>query len=274
MVRVRDGGVHSLVKYHSKSRIVVAAVGGLIASASLLGAQPSARATDTLPFGDGERLTFVIHTTKFGNVGKAVMALTGPVDVRGVETSVASFDASAGIAFLKGKDATQSWIDLNRMTSLRYEKTEHRPFSSARDSVEIYPDLRHWEAARGDSGTTASDVPLDELSFIYFLRTVTLLPDSIYSFDRHYDKRRLPTTVRVVKHEMLTTPLGSFNTVEYEMHVVDARDYKEHGVLFLWISEDRCRLPVRIESVLPLLGNGIMTLQTAATPNCHYAETK
>jgi hypothetical protein len=274
MVRTRVAGLPSWVNSYGKNWIVAAAVGGLIGSASLSGAQPSARATDTLPFGDGERLTFLIHTTKFGNVGKAVMTLTGPVEVRGVETSVASFDASAGIAFLKGKDATQSWIDLSRMTSLRYEKIEHRPFSSARDSVEIYPDLHHWEAARGDSGTTMSDVPLDELSFIYFLRTVTLLPDSIYSFDRHYDKRRLPTTVRVVKHETLSTPLGPFNTVEYEMHVVDARDYKEHGVLFLWISDDRCHLPVRIESVMPLLGNGIMTLQTATTPNCHYAETK
>ncbi len=257
-----------------KTRVICAVIGGLIACASLSAAQPVAHPRDSLPFGNGERLSFVIHTSKFGNVGKAVMALNGPVEVRGVETSVASFDANAGIAFLKGKDATQSWIDLNRMASLRYEKIEHRPFSSARDSVEIYPDLHYWQATRGDSGTTTSDNPLDELSFIYFLRTVTLLPDSIYSFDRHYDKRRLPTTVRIVKHETLTTPLGPFNTVEYEMHVVDARDYKEHGVLFLWISDDRCHLPVRIESVMPLLGNGIMTIQTAVTPNCHYPESK
>ncbi len=266
--------LHSCVNSRRKNWIVVAAVCGLIGSASLSGAQPSARATDTLPFGDGERLTFLIHTAKFGNVGKAVMTLTGPVDVRGVETSLASFDASAGVLLLKGKDVTKSWIDLSRMTALRYQKTERRPFSSARDSVEIYPDLHLWQAAPGDSGTTVSDAPLDELSFIYFLRTVTLVPDSIYSFDRHYDKRRLPTTVRVVKHETLITPLGPFNTVEYEMHVVDARDYKEHGVLYLWISDDRCHLPVRIESVMPVLGNGIMTLQTATTPNCHYTETK
>jgi hypothetical protein len=232
------------------------------------------RPAAALPFGDGERLTFVIRTKKFGKVGSAVMSLTGPVDIRGVETMLASFDASAGIAFLKGSDATRSWIDLARMTSLRYEKRERRPFSSANDSVEIFPDLHLWQAAHGDAGTTASSVPLDELSFIYFLRTLTLEPDSVYSFDRHYDKRRLPTTVRVVKRESIKTPVGEFSTVEYEMRVVDARDYKDHGLLYFWISEDPCRLPVRIESVMPLLGNGIMTLQTATTPNCHYAESK
>jgi hypothetical protein len=286
MVRGRAGGVHSCVNSHRKNWLVGVAFAGVTVCASLSGAQPSvhavplsgahssARATDSLPFGDGERLTFLIHTAKFGNVGKAVMTLAGPVDVRGVETSVASFDASAGVAFLKGKDATKSWIDLRRMTALRYEKTEHRPFSSARDSVEIYPDLHHWDAIHGDSGTTVSDAPLDDLSFIYFLRTVTLAPDSLYSFDRHYDQRRLPTTVRVVKHETLTTPMGAFNTVKYEMRMVDARDFKERGVLFLWISDDRCHLPIRIETVMAVLGDGIMTLQTAVTPNCRYTEDK
>lgn len=227
---------------------------------------PSRR--DSLPFGAGEKLTFSIRTAKFGKVGKAEMLLSGPVDIRGTQTMLASFDANAGIMFLKGHDATRSWIDFDRMTSLRFKKTERRPFSSANDSVEIYPDLQLWEAAHGDSGSTATDRPLDELSFIYYLRTLTLAPDSVYTFDRHYDKRRLPTTVRVVKHDTITTPAGQFSTVEYEMRVVDARDYQEHGVIYFWISDDRCRLPVRIESVLPLLGNGIMTLQTAVTPTC------
>lgn len=267
---------------------VAATLGGMLLCASGIAAQATAKALtqpvarplpppprrDSLPFGAGEKLTFTIRTAKFGKVGKAVMSLSGPVDIRGTETTLASFDASAGIMFLKGRDATRSWIDLDRMTSLRFKKTERRPFSSANDSVEIYPDLQLWQAAHGDSGSTASDRPLDELSFIYYLRTLTLEPDSVYTFDRHYDKRRLPTTVRIVKRDTVTTPAGRFATVEYEMRVVDARDYQEHGVLYFWISDDPCRLPVRIESVMPLLGNGIMTLQTAVTPNCPYLENK
>jgi len=266
--------VYSGVTSHGRTRFATGVIAAFIACAPAARAQMIEQPSDSLPFGDGERLTFIIRTAKIGTVGHAVMTLTGPVEIRGTETALASFDASAGIAFLKGKDATRSWMDLRHMTSLRYEKEEHRPFSSARDSVEIYPGLHYWQAAHGDSGSTVSDRPLDELSFIYYLRTVTLLPDSLYSFDRHYDKRRLPTTVRVVKHETLKTPAGEFSTVEYEMHVVDARNYKAQGVLFLWISEDRCHLPVRIESVMPLLGNGIMTLETAITPNCRYAESK
>ena len=203
------------------------------------------------------------------------MALSGPVDVRGIPTMLASFNANAGIAFLKGSDATRSWIDLARMTSLRFQKIEHRPFSSAKaDSVEIYPDLRHWDGMDGTSGTSISDRPLDELSFIYFLRTITLLPDSLYSFDRHYDQRRLPTTVRIVKHDTLKTPFGELSTVEYEMRVVDQHNYKTTGLIYFWFSEDRCHLPLRIESAMPVLGNSIMTLETATATNCLYPENK
>ena len=247
---------------------------GMIAVLAAAVAPLRAQVTEPPPFGEGERLTFLIHTKKFGDVGHAVMALSGPVDVRGTPTMLASFDASAGVAFLKGRDITRSWFDATRMASLRFEKSEKRPFSSARDSVEIYPSLRHWEGAKGDSGSTMSGLPLDELSFLYYLRTVSLVPDSVYSFDRHYDKRRLPTTLRMVKEETLKTVLGEFRTIEYEMKVVDARNYKDQGVVYIWISQDRCRLPVRIESVMPFLGNGIMTLQTATSPNCQYTASK
>src|SRR5580704_8809825 len=86
-------------------------------------AAPGARAQqrDSLPFACGERLAFRIRSVKIGNVGRAVMAMNGPVDIRGTTAMLATFDASAGVAFLKGSDATRSWFDPEQMTSLRYE---------------------------------------------------------------------------------------------------------------------------------------------------------
>jgi hypothetical protein len=247
---------------------------GLISALAACAAGAGAQAPDSLPFSNGERLTFRIRAAKLGNVGHAVMALTGPVDVRGTETMLASFNASAGIPLFKGSDATRSWIDLTRMTSLRFQKHERRPFSSADDSVEIYPSLHHWEGLKGDSGTTVTDLPLDELSFVYFLRTLTLEPDSVYAFNQDYDRRRPPTTVRVVKHDTITTPAGTFNTVEYEVRLADRRDYRKSELLHFWISEDRCRVLVRVESHMPILGSSTMTLETAVTPNCPFLASR
>ena len=233
-----------------------------------------AQQRDSLPFMCGERLAFRIRSVKMGNVGKAVMAMSGPVDIRGTTAMLASFDASAGVAFLKGSDATRSWFDPDQMTSLRYEKKERRPFSTNNDSVEIYADRHHWDALGGESGSVESDHPLDELAFIYYLRTLNLQPDSLYSFDRHYDKRRPPNTVRVVGHDHVTTPAGEFATVEYEVTMADSRDVKTRDVLTFWISDDHRRLPVRIESMMPVLGKTVMTLESVATPGCRYAMSK
>lgn len=245
-------------------------VGAFSSAAAVFGEGMIARAQapNSLPFGGGERLTYVVSTARLGKIGDAVMALTGPTDVRGHLALVASFDTHIGVALMKGSNESKSWIDPSDMASLRFAKHEHRPFSATDDSVEIFPDRHHWDGVRGTSGSATSAHPLDELSFIYFLRTISFLPDSTYSFDRHYDARRRPTLVRVVKRETLRTPAGEFQTVELEMRVKDGTDYKGEGVLHLWISEDRCRVPVRIESEMPLLGVGTLILETAVTPAC------
>jgi hypothetical protein len=229
--------------------------------------EQGAQAT-ALPFGAGERLSFVVSTSHFAKVGNAVMALDGPADVRGIPTLVASFTTRISVALMKASNESRSWIDPTRMASLRFVKHEHRPFSSAHDSVEIFPALHRWASTRPDSGIAQSDAPLDELSFIYFLRTMTFAPDSTYSFDRHFDTRRSPTTIRVLKRETLHTAAGTFETVELEMRVKDGTNYKGDGVLHLWISDDRCHLPVRMESAMPVLGTGILTLESAITPAC------
>lgn len=241
---------------------------GLFAAVLAVSTVAGAQTPDSLPFASGERLTFAIRASKFGTIGHAVMAVSGPLAVRGVETLLVSMDTKMGFLFMHGSDANRSWIDPQRMASLRFEKHQRRPFSATDDSIEIFPDLHTWSGTHGDSGTIAPAAPLDELSFVYFLRTIWLAPDSVYSFDRHYDRRRIPSTVRLVRREVVQTPAGAFDAEELEVRVKDGADWKDHWEVRLWISADRCRLPVRMESSLPLVGSGVMTLESAVTPGC------
>jgi hypothetical protein len=249
------------MRFDGVIRLLLCVIAGAASSSA-----SNAQTTDSLPFGAGERLTFGIRAWKFGTIGHAVMAVQGTAVVRGVETMVVTMDTKMRVLFMKGSDANRSWIDPRRMTSLRFEKHQRRLFSTTDDSVEIFPDLHRWSGAHGDSGSIADSAPLDELSFLYFLRTVSLAPDSTYAFDRLYDKRRIPSIVRVVKREQLDTPAGIFNTVELEMRVKDGPGWKDEWVVRVWISDDRCRLPVRMESAVPVLGAGVMTLESAVTP--------
>jgi hypothetical protein len=124
----------------------------------------------------------------------------------------------------------------------------------------MYPDERRWQGADGTSGESPSAAPLDELSFMFFIRTLPLTADTTYRFDRHFDAARNPTTVRVVRREDVTTDAGVFHTVLLEMRVKDPRRYHGEGVIKINLTDDDRRLPVRIESEMPVIGTAVLTL--------------
>ena len=160
-----------------------------VALAAALGASAAVRSdaqTTELPFDVGERLHYRVQVGKLGTIGEGEMSVSGPVDVRGTETLVLRSEIRAKFGFVKTTDRAESWIDPTRMAALRYEKRTHGTFSRDDDQrVELYPDDQRWEDAHGRSGQSPTTAPLDELSFMYFLRTLPLSSDTVDRVVRH-----------------------------------------------------------------------------------------
>lgn len=228
-----------------------------------------AQMPDGLPFHAGERLTYRVQVSKLGKAGSAVMSMKGPMEIRGVAVYALRFDVNAGIGPIKAADRTGSWVDLARMASMRFTKEERHPFSKRKESVELFLDRGRWEAADGTSGDIAAEAPLDELSFMYFIRTLPLVVGSVYHLNRHFDARRNPTTVRMVRRDTIDTPAGRFPVVLAEMRVRDSRRYDGEGVIHIYFSDDDLRLPVRIESAMPVFGTAVLTLQSHTQSHEH-----
>lgn len=219
-----------------------------------------------LPFVTGERLIYGVRVGGMG-AGTGEMSVSGPVDVRGVEVLVLRSDLKARFGPIKGSGRTQSWLDAERMTALRFVKDERLIVSRHRDSVEVFPETRRWMAADGSSGTTPSGAPLDELSFIYFIRTLPLTADTTFEVTRHFDANRNPVGLRVLGREAVSTRAGVFQTVIVEMRVKDPRNYRGEGVIRVHLTDDDCRLPVRIESRMPDIGKTVLTLESVVRPD-------
>jgi len=229
-------------------------------------ARVSAQATE-LPFDVGERLHYRVSLGRLGTVGEAEMSVDGPEAVRGTETLVLRSQVSARVGFIKTTERAQSWIDPNRMTALRYVKRTQRALTRDDEQhVELFPEQRRWEDRRGHSGESPTSTPLDELSFIYYLRTLPLDADTTSSVVKHYDAARNPIAVRVVRRDTVRTTAGTFPTIVVEMRVKDPRRYGGEGVIRLYLSDDTFRYPVRIESSVPVLGATVLTLDSVTRP--------
>ena len=231
------------------------------ASLAALSAPLSAQEPATLPFALGERLVYEGRVR--GVTGRGTMWVDGPVYIRGIPTYELHFDFLARVGPLSVSQKTTSWLDPERMAVMRFEKRERHLLARREEAVELFPEERRWQAKGGETGASPTAAPLDELSFIYFIRTLPLTSDSTLRFERHFDADRSPTIVRRLGREQVNTPAGSFGTVVVEMRVRDPQHYKGEGTIRFSISDDRCRLPVRIESNIPDAGRVVLTLADA-----------
>jgi hypothetical protein len=231
----------------------------------LLLARPAwAQATgDPLPFAVGERLVYDAHAGP-GLNGRAEMWIEGPVEVRGTPALMLRFTFAARVGFLRVEDNTTSWLDPVRMATLRFVKEEHHLLSRHSEDVSVEPLARRWTSTDGRAGNSPSSRPLDELSFMYAVRTFALPDGATLDLERHFDPDRSPTVLRSLGSGSVTTKAGVFATREVEMRVRDARNYKGEGVIRLSLSDDACRRPVRIESSIPGAGTVVLTLISAA----------
>lgn len=219
----------------------------------------------TLPFSVGEKLTYEVRVADGNKVGTATMWIEGPVNVRGTSTYLLRFDSRIRIAFLTAVSRSSSWFDPIRGSSLRFFKHEQNPLTRHDESVNFYPDQKEWKSAKGETGQSPSSTPLDELSFMYFIRTLPMTPGATYRFDRHFDSARNPTTVSVIRRETIPTPMGELRVILVEMRVRDPRHYKGEGVIRIHLTDDDCRVPARIESTMPVVGTAILSIDSQNT---------
>jgi hypothetical protein len=252
------------------ARPYVVALAGAAALALLLSAETAAQSAGTaLPFAPGEACTYR-GSGPLGRMGSGTFAVE-----RGDAGSwLLRFDFRGRVGPVVVENHTRSWFDAAETASFRFTKTERSPFSSHRDDdVRMDRVARRWTGGRdAPGGAMPTAAPLDELSFIFFLRTLRLGDGDGQSFNRHYDSTRNPVRVRVVGRGPLRVPAGEFRTVQVEMRVRDPRQYGGEGVILLHFTDDARHLPVRIESRIPRAGHMVLSLE-ALTPSCGAGPT-
>lgn len=219
-----------------------------------------------LPFGPGEEMIYRVRVSPMGTVGQGTMGVDAPEAVRGHHAYLLRFDFTARVGPFRAAQRTRSWVDATTLATLRFHKHEKQPLArDVEEEVEVYPGERRWTAADGEAGRTSAAVPLDELSFLYYIRTLPLEMGAEHRLDRHFDPDRSPVVIRVLQRENITVPAGTFATVLIEMRVRDPERYEGEGRIRMHLLENERRTPIRIETTLPGVGTMTLDLESVRT---------
>ena len=206
------------------------------------------RADLHVPFKVGERLTYQAKLN-FLDAGSATMSVVGIEEIRGRPAYHTVFDIKGRVLFFHVDDHYESWFDTAQLVSLRHVQHIDESAYHANRTYEFYPERRVYVRNGKEFPSVAE--PLDEGSFVYFMRSVLLEVGKTYDFDRNYHPDRNPVTIHVVRREEIEVPAGRFNALVLRPTIKSKGLFSEKGNAEVWLADDSTRAILRLKSKLP-----------------------
>jgi len=207
---------------------------------------PVASGFMAVPFTVGERL---IYDVRFGalKVGRGTMEVLDTVSLRGRPAWHTRFRVRGGVPFYRVDDVLESWIDRADFNSLRFVQDFDEGGRSRERRFEIFPERAVFQ--ENDKAEEASIAnPLDDGSFLYFIRTIPLEVGRTYEINRYFRPDRNPVVVKVVGRETITVPAGTFQTLVIQPVIKSKGIFSENGQARIWLSDDERRIMVQMKS--------------------------
>lgn len=241
----------------------LAVVGAYDARASFAEGQqpePVQGATVATPFGSGER---ALYQVKLGGVvvGSGSMSVLGIEKVNGFDTYHVRFRLSGGVPLARVDDRYDSWIDTEGLFSRRFKQDQKEVRYERQRTFEFYPDRRMYRRTdKAETGSIPTDRPLDDISFLYFVRTLPLNVGDTYSLNRYFREDSNPVVIRVLRRETIRVPAGTFRTIVVRPIIKTKGLFSEGGEAEVFLSDDARKVPVQIRSRVPVIGSLTMHL--------------
>jgi hypothetical protein len=204
-----------------------------------------------VPFGPGELLTYKVMLGVF-DVGESSMHIPAIEPTRGISTYHVEWRIKGGIPFYKVDTYFQSWIDIERLVSLRFIKDQHEGGKKRFSEFNFFPRQGRWKRVDyPEEGTLATPLPLDDLSFVYFVRSLELEVGKEYRFDRYYKDSGNPVIVKVLRRGERTVPAGTFRTIVVQPIIRTTGLFSEGGKAELHLTDDPRRVLVYLYTEVP-----------------------
>ena len=191
------------------------------------------------PFAVGESLSYEAKLGYFP-IGSAT-ATVGQAREQGADAFVFAFSGAGGPPGIRVQYDLTSWTRSARFASLRFHRKLVQGNSVEEQRYQIVPDSSRYRLEGGGQDWVAPRDALDELAFMYFLRTAPLASGQTYTISRYFRTGYNPITVRVLGRESVT--LYDNSSVPCFVVEVSTRG----TIMKLRLTDDARRLPVQME---------------------------
>jgi hypothetical protein len=200
------------------------------------------------PFGVGERLEYDV---KFGavRVGNGAMEVVGTETIRGRTTWHTVFSVRGGTLFYKVHDRYESWFDVASFSSMRFRQDIDEGSYERRRTFEMFPERAMYREDEKPEQPSVPD-PLDDGSFLYFVRTIPLEVGQTYTFERYFKPDRNPVTIKVLRREQVKVPAGTVDAIVIQPIIKTKGIFSEGGQAEVWIADDSTRAMLQFKSKL------------------------
>lgn len=202
------------------------------------------------PFQVGERFEYA---AKFGilRMGSGAIEVASIDTIRGQAAYHFRFSLDAKAVVYRIHSVLQSWTSIADFSSLRFRRDNTENSKRYLRSWEIFGDSGYYRQLEPEPqpNAPAPAQPLDDASFLYFVRTTPLEIGKTYSFDRYFRTERNPITIKVLKRESLELPDGTkVPCLVLNPVIGDVGLFGTRAEARLWLTDDARRIPVQIRS--------------------------
>ena len=230
----------------------------LVAATGLIGAahvphssvslSPREATAFKVPFHVGEKLSYQAKLN-FVSAGSATMSVDAIENIRGHATYHTVFDVRGRMLFFHVNDHYESWFDTATLVSLQHIKHMDESKYGGDFKYDFYPERKAY-IRNGEEFPSVAE-PLDEGSFIYFMRSIPLEVGKTYQFDRYYHPDRNPVVIQVERREHIKVPAGEFDAIVVKPVIKSKGLFSDTGDAEVWFSDDSTRTLLRLKSKLP-----------------------
>jgi hypothetical protein len=222
--------------------------------------QPTPRKVTNNAFQAGEVVEYRIH---YGSVTAGTAKLEvkpEPVVINGhkcFHMVGQGVSAKTFSLFFKVNDRYETFVDMESLIPYKFKRKIDEGSFKHYSEVE-FDQVKHkaYERSTTVPGPVIYDVPpyiQDVMSAFYFARTqdyTTAKPGDVYKFQNFIDKAVHDLDVLFMGREVIEVGGIKYKTVKLKPLVREGGIFTHEGEMFLWISDDANRIPIRVESGL------------------------